>query len=684
MIIFSLLAASCVNFGPYPEAPVSKHTEEIHSVQVADPYRYMENPNDSRRVEWLRKELNYSADYFKQIKTHAEIKHELREMIDYQRFGSFMRLSRRYIYLENTGLQNQPTLMIQNGLKGSPRILLDPNSLSSDGTVALQQVVPSFNNNALVYTLARKGADAEEIHILDLRSGKKLKDVIKGVKYSNVAWYGKGFFYSAFDKENKHTLYYHKLKTLQKNDERILQDQSESQVLFSPYTSEEQKYLLVFEQERGSTGTAVHYMSLKTPEKGFQTLVKDFSHEHTPIDINGDLLYMIQDASLYSFNLKTKMRKLILSSKEKVIENAVLVNNTLVVQTIENAANALYVYSLTGKQIKQIPLPSHGTITSLFSRQGYHQFYYSFSSLTEPSTLLRYDLKRDKMYKFKKSIPEIDLSEYTSELHMVPSTDGVQIPMHLVYKKGLKFDGKAPTILYGYGGFNVPLLPRYHAAMYYLLERDGVFAQAAIRGGGEFGKKWHQAGMGLNKNKCFEDFAACAKYLSKNKITSPEKLGLQGGSNGGLLVGAMTIRYPELFQVGLIHVGVLDMLRFQEHTIGWAWEGEYGSIKNRNDFLNLMKISPYRNVKQGVDYPATLVLTADHDDRVVPFHSFKFLAELQAKGGRRNPYLLRLDTKAGHGAGKPLSKVIDEYADVFAFFLCNTGEIKLPKPAPHK
>ncbi|MCH9613690.1 MAG: Prolyl endopeptidase [Chlamydiia bacterium] len=682
MIIFPLLLASCATFGPYPKAPVTNHTDTHHNIVVKDPYRYMENPDDSRRVEWLRKEATYSADYFTQIKDRLEIKHELRDLLDFPRYSSLMRLGRRYIFFENTGLQNQSVLYIQNGLKNAPRILLDPNSLSTDGTVALRQVAPSWNNRKLAYALSRKGTDSQEIHVLELTTnGKKLKDVVKEVKFSNIAWHREGYFYSKFDKTGKHGIYYHKIGQKQRKDTLIYSGATSKQSILYAYTTEEQRYLIICEEERGSTGNSLHYLDLKTHEQGVQTLVSDYQKTRHPIDVDGDLLYVIQEGSVYTYNLKTKTRSLIIPSNERLVEDAVIANKSLVINTIENAANALYVYSLKGEQIAEIKLPGQGSVSQLYSKQGYSQIYFSYSSFTTAPTLYRYDLKRNKLNVFKRSKPQLDLTQYTSELHMVPSKDGTRIPMHIVRHKNVKQTGKNPTILYGYGGFNVPLLPRYIAGMYYLLERDGIFAQASIRGGGEYGEKWHQGGMKLNKQNSFDDFTACANYLIKNKYTSSEKLGLQGGSNGGLLVGGMTVQHPDLFQVGLIQVGVLDMLRFHAHTIGWAWEGDYGSVHNVKEFENLKKLSPYHNIEEGVDYPATLLLTADHDDRVVPFHSFKFLAELQAKGGRKNPYLLRLETNAGHGAGTPLSKRIDEYTDLFAFFLCNTKEFK---PAPHK
>lgn len=681
MIVLPLLLASCATFGPYPKAPVDTHEDIYHNVIVKDPYRYMENPDDSRRVEWLKKEQAYSADYFAQIKEREEIKHELKDLFDFPKYSSLMRLGRRFIFFENTGLQNQAVLYIQNGLKNPPRVLIDPNTLSSDGTVALRQIAPSWNHRKLAYSLTRKGSDSEEIHLLDLASGKKLKDVVKDVKFSNIAWYREGYFYARFDSDGKHGIYYHKIGKKQSKDTFVYGGASSTQSILVPYTTEEQRYLVIQETERGASGSAIHYLDLKTQDASVQTLISDYNKDRRLVDIDNDLLYLIQEGSVYSYNLKTKSRSLIISANERIVEDAVIANKTLVINTIENAANALYVYSLKGEKLSEIKLPDQGSVSELYSKQGYSQIYFSYSSFTKAPTLYRYDLKRKKMSVFKRSKPPVDLSQYTSELHMVSSKDGTRVPMHIVRHKNIKQTGKNPTILYGYGGFNVPLLPRYIAGMYYLLERDGIFAQASIRGGGEYGEKWHTSGTKLGKQKSFDDFTACAKYLIHNKYTSSEKLGLMGGSNGGLLVGAMTVQQPDLFQVGLIQVGVLDMLRFQAHTIGWAWEGEYGSVNNPKEFDNLKQISPYHNIQEGLDYPATLLLTADHDDRVLPFHSFKFLANIQANGGRKNPYILRLETNAGHGAGTPLKKRIDEYTDIFAFFLCNTGEFK---KAPHK
>jgi prolyl oligopeptidase len=683
-----------ITFG---EPPLSKKVEvsdDYFGTRIADPFRWLEYDTAADVAEWVKSQNNYTFGYLKQIPYRDKIQKRLEKIWNYEKYSSPFKKGDNYFFYKNNGLQNQSVLYIQKGLNGDPKVLLDPNSLSTDGTVSLGGISFSHDNKYMAYSLGKAGSDWQEIFVMEVETGKKLDDKIEWTKFGGASWKGNGFYYSRYDKPKGGTalsaantfqkVYFHTLGQSQDKDLLVYQDAKYPLRYYWPTVTEDEDYLFINIAE-GTSGGEIWFADLKNGNHNeLKLLVKGFENNPGVVEThNGKILVMIDhEAPKYKLvaidpnNTAPENWQTIIPEGKHLLEWVSFTGNKLFAGYQQDVSSHIYQYSLDGKQEKEIQLPGIGTAGGFGGSKKDMETFYSFTSFTVPSLIYRYDIAQGKSELFKTIQFPIDLKEYETKQVFYPSKDGTKIPMFITSKKGIKLDGSNPTMLYGYGGFNISITPSFSTSKIAFLEQGGVFVVANLRGGGEYGEEWHKAGMLEKKQTVFDDFIAAAEYLIKEKYTSSEKLAIQGRSNGGLLVGAVMTQRPELFKVALPGVGVLDMLRYHKSTVGWGWAVEYGKSDVKAEFDYLIKYSPLHNLKEGVKYPATLVTTGDHDDRVVPSHSFKFIATLQARSAAKNPkipYMVRIDTNAGHGAGKPTSKLIEEEADVWAFTMYNLG-----------
>lgn len=696
--LMALLFTSCgsqpdkaqIKVGEYPDARRDTTTDNYFGTVVADPYRWLEDDMSSETAAWVTAENAVTQDYLKQIPYRQQIVDRLTELYNYPKVGTPSRHGEYYFFYKNDGLQNQSVLYFQKGLDGVPEVFVDPNALSADGTVALGEVTFSIDNKYCAYAVSQSGSDWVEIRVMEIATRKPLTDVIKWVKFSGANWGRDGFYYSCYDepkgsalsaKNEFQKVYFHKLGTAQSDDKLIYQDTSHPLRYFSGFESEDGKWVFISGSE-GTSGTEILYKS--TADKGeFKTLFAGFANDYAVVDVDDDKAYVLTNDKAENFRLVAvdlkdpkSGSKNVVAESENLLQWATTAGGAIFVGHLCDASTRVSQYAMDGKLTRQIELPGIGTAGGFSGKKEDTTVFYGYSSFNVPPCSYKYSIADGRSELYRATEVKFDVSQFTVEQVFYPSKDGTQVPMFLVYKKGLKRDGNAPTLLYAYGGFNISLTPGFSPANILLMEQGGIYALANIRGGGEYGEKWHRGGMKEQKQNVFDDFIAAAEYLVKEKYTSSEKLAISGGSNGGLLVGACLVQRPDLYAVTFPQVGVLDMLRYHKFTIGWGWAVEYGSCDTQADFDYLIKYSPLHNIKEGVDYPATMIMTADHDDRVVPAHSFKFGATLQAAQaatGCENPILVRIDTKAGHGAGKPIGKVIESQADVWSFMLWNTN-----------
>ena len=673
--------------------PVTKKTEisdNYFGTKVADPYRWLENDTSKETAEWVKAQNKVTTAYLSKIPYREQIRKRLTKIWNYPKYGVPFWKGTNYFFFKNDGLQNQAVLYIRKGLDAPPAILLDPNKFSADGTIALGSMDISRNGKYLAYSISRSGSDWNEICVMDVESGKHLPDTVKWVKFSGIAWEGDGFYYSRYNEpapgmeltssNEFHKVYYHKTGTSQKQDQLIYENPKEAKRNYNASVTEDERFLLIYESET-TDGVAFYYKDLKKNNMPFKQLAQGFEYEYGVVDNLGDQLLVIT-------NYKAPKRKLILMDpqkpepanwktilpeKEDVLESVELAGDRIVASYMHKVISKVFVYDLNGLLIHELTLPGPGTVGGFNGKKDNNIAFYSFTSFTYPSTVFKYEVSNDKSSVYNQ--PEIDFNpqDYIVKQVFYESKDKTSIPMFIVYKNGTELNGKNPTLLYGYGGFNISLTPDFRISRLIFLENGGIYAMANLRGGGEFGEDWHKAGIKEKKQNVFDDFIAAAEYLIKEKYTCPEKLAILGGSNGGLLVGAAMTQRPDLFKVAIPQVGVMDMLRYHRFTIGRAWAGEYGTSETKEGFDYLYKYSPLHNLKKGVHYPITLAFTADHDDRVVPAHTFKFMATLQECQGGNNPVLVRIDTKAGHGGGKPTSKQIEEVTDLWSFIFYNLG-----------
>ncbi len=673
----------------YPVAEKDNTVDTYFGKDVPDPYRWLENDTSAATAAWVEAENKVTESYLSKIPFRDKIKKRLTELTDYEKIGTPYKKKGKYYFFKNDGLQNQSVLYVKETLDGEAKVLLDPNKLSDDGTVALSGVSFSNNGKYLAYTISRSGSDWIEIYVIDLSTGKETNDHIKWAKFSGAAWKGDGFYYSRYDapeggKEfsnvnENHKIYYHKLGEPQEQDQLIYQNPKEPKRFYTCNVSEDERVMFIQESGAGR-GNNLFIKDLTKKDSPVIPLTDDMDNTYYPIEVIGNTIYLFTNYEAARYRIMTttidqpllKDWKELIPEAESVLSDASVIGGKLIVTYEKDASQHAYVYTLEGKQEYEVTLPTLGSVSFSGDKDDKETFYV-FTSFTFPATIYKYDIESNKSELYLAPKVAFNPDEYTTEQVFYASKDGTQVPMFLTYKKDLQQDGTNPVLLYGYGGFNISLNPGFSTNRLVFLENGGIFAQANLRGGGEYGETWHQGGILMNKQNVFDDFIAAAEYLIKEKYTNKEKLAINGGSNGGLLVGAVVNQRPDLFKVAVPAVGVMDMLRYHKFTIGWNWASDYGTSEDSKEmFEYLYAYSPLHTIKNdGTPYPAILITTADHDDRVVPAHSFKYAATLQASNTGEAPKLIRIETKAGHGAGKPISKVIDEYTDVFSFIMYN-------------
>jgi len=672
----------------YPETRKSDVVDDYFGTSVADPYRWLEDDHSKETMEWVKAQNELTNSYLAKIPYRDQIRDRLKELLNYPRMGVPYKEGDYYMYSFNNGLQDQNVIYLKDNLEDEGRVLIDPNKFSDDGTVALTGIEISDDSKYVAYTITRGGSDWNEAYVMDIESGEKLDDHLEWLKFSGIAWKKDGFFYNRFDapaKDDKlkgvntgSRICFHKTGTSQSEDIVVYQDPSNPGYSFHASLSDDNRFLVItcFES---TTGNAIYIKDLHRKDNKIYRMVENFDNDYVFIGSVGDKLYFFTNynAPLYKVievdinNIETDNWTDVIPEEKMVMRECQFAGDKLIASYLRDAKSALQVYSLDGQMVHEVDLPGIGTVGAISSNQKSEEVFYSFSSFNVPKEIYAYDINANESSNYYKPESKFDTDAYVTKQVFYKSKDGTKIPMFIVHKKGLKMDGKRPTLLYGYGGFNVTYTPEFSLRNTTWLENDGIYVLANIRGGGEYGEEWHQAGTIFNKQNVFDDFIAAAEYLIDNNFTSPKRLAILGGSNGGLLVGAVVNQRPDLFAVAIPAVGVMDMLRYHKFTIGYYWVTDYGSSDDPEQFEYIYKYSPMHNIKEGVDYPAILVTTADHDDRVVPAHSFKYIATLQEKSNGKNPALIRIETKAGHGGGKPISLILDEYADMWAFAFYN-------------
>lgn len=673
----------------YPETRKDNIVDNYFGVEVADPYRWLENDTSQEVKKWVEAQNKLTFEYLSKIPYRENLKKRLADLINYEKRSVPFKKGKNYFYFKNEGLQNQSVLYVTDDINKPGKVLMDPNTLSNDGTIALGTIKISPDGNILAYAISKAGSDWNTVCFLDINSGKPLTDTLQWVKFSGIAWFNDGVYYSGYDEPKKgkeftqsnqyHKLFYHKLGTQQKNDVVVLENPNDPLMNFFASSTSDDAILCIYEEKASKLGNALRIIDFRETKPILKTVVSSFEFQYSVIDHKNNCLYIKTNEGANNYKIiKIQLNNLnkqetIIPETSDVIDDAIIVGDKIVVNYLHDASNTLKVFSLEGKYEYTIQLPGIGSVSGLDASLSDSVFFFSFSSFNYPTTVFYYNVLTKTMSIWYKPQIDFDDSKYIVNQIFYQSKDGTRVPMFIVHKKDIPMKGKNPTLLYGYGGFNISLTPSFSATRLLWLEQGGILAIANLRGGGEYGEKWHLAGTKLNKQNVFDDFIAAAEYLINNKYTSPDLLAIQGGSNGGLLVGAVTNQRPELFKVALPAVGVMDMLRFHKFTIGWSWVTDYGSSENEEEFKALYAYSPIHNIKENTNYPAILVTTADHDDRVVPAHSFKYIATLQEKCKGPNPVLIRIETQAGHGGGKPISKIIEETADIYAFTFYNMG-----------
>ena len=696
-LLFCVAAAAQQNGGVsklnYPVAPSSNQVDDYHGVKVADPYRPLEDPDSAASRQWIEAENKLTFGYLDTIPSRPKIHARLTELFNYERYSVPTEHGGRYFYVHNTGLQNQAVFYWLSALDAEPRLLLDPNTLSADGTVAVSGVSYSEDGQLMAYALSTSGSDWVEWHVREVSTGKDLPDVVKWSKFSGAAFTkdARGFFYSRYDEPKAGSalrdtnyyqkLYFHKLGTPQSADELIYKRDDQKEWGFGGAVTDDGHYLILYVSVGTDPRNRVYYKDLTKPASPVVPLMDKMDAAYNFVDNDGPVFWFVtnQGATL-SRLVEVDLRqpepehwKTIVPESADKLEFASMVDHKFIASYLKDAHTEVKVFDRSGKFLRTVELPGIGTAGGFGGRREQRYTFYSYTSYATPATIYRYDVATGKSTVFRQPNVKFHPEDYETRQVFYSSKDGTRVPMFITSKKGLKLDGTNPTLLYGYGGFDVPLTPGFSVGSLVWMEMGGVYAVANLRGGGEYGEPWHLAGTKLRKQNVFDDFIAAGEWLIANHYTVSSKLAIQGGSNGGLLVGACMAQRPELYGAALPAVGVMDMLRFHKFTIGWAWTSDYGSSDNAEEFAAIYKYSPLHNIKAGVQYPATLIMTADHDDRVVPAHSFKFAATLQADQAGPAPVLIRIQTKAGHGAGKPISKTIDEITDAWGFLVKSLG-----------
>lgn len=674
----------------YPIARKVDTVTNYFGTAIPDPYRWLEDDNAPETKDWVAAENRVTQSYLAKIPFRAALKNRLTQIWNYPKESAPFKKGDYYFFYKNDGLQPQAILYFKKGIKGEPKVFIDPNQLSENGTVALGAISFSTDNKYVAYAINKAGSDWSDMRVMEVATKKELTDQLAWLKFSGAAWKDDGFYYSRYDapekgqelsKQNQfQKIYYHQLGDPQEKDQLIFEDKAHPLRYFGASITEDERFLIIYSSE-GTSGGELFYQDLSKPGSKISLLIRGFKYNPSIIDNVNDKLLLLTDEGAPKYrvvevdpeNPAPENWKEIIPEKNEFLQAVNTGGGYLLATYLKDACSQVVQLDMEGNKIREVTLPGIGTISGFGAEKKDESFYYTFTNFTTPGTIYHYFITTGQSVLYQKAQLQVSTEGYETKQVFYTSKDGTKIPMFLVYKKGLKLDGDNPTMLYAYGGFNISLTPAFSISRLAFLEKGGIYAQPSLRGGGEYGEDWHKAGMLEKKQNVFDDFIGAAEYLIKEHYTSPKKLAISGGSNGGLLVGAVMTQRPALFRVALPAVGVLDMLRYHKFTVGWGWAVEYGSSDHAADFKYLIKYSPLHNLRPDVNYPATLITTADHDDRVVPAHSFKFAATLQEKYKGQNPVLIRIETDAGHGAGKPTAKSIDEAADVWSFVFYNLG-----------
>ena len=676
---------------PYPKPHTVSQTDDYFGTKVADPYRWMEDVDSADTRAWIEAENKVTAGYFAPLQPLKDSLHSrMMALVNFERYSAPTRYGSRYIYSHNTGLQNQNVVFWTEGLNGTPHVLIDPNTLSADGTVALAGMSVTDDGRLAAFQIAEAGSDWQHIVVRDVTTGKDLPDTIQWVKFGGAAWLkdGSGFYYTHYEAPKEGAalkaissspqIYFHKLGTKQEDDTFVFERKDDPEIFLSAGVTDDGRYLILYQAKGTSPNNELAFLDLTKPGATIQRVFDKPDASYDVIGNEGTRFWLkttlnAPNGKLMEVDLNQPGRehwKTVVAEGKSTLDSASLVHRTLIAEYLTDAHTEVRLFSEDGKPMQTLALPGIGTAGGFGGKRDDDETFYGFTNFTTPGVVYRLDMKTLKSEPYRTPKLNFDPAEFETTEVFVTSKDGTKVPMFLTSKKGVKRDGQNPTMLYAYGGFNVSLTPAFSSSRIAWLERGGIYAQASLRGGGEYGEAWHEAGMKLHKQNVFDDFIACAEYLIREKYTSTPKLAIQGGSNGGLLIGAVLTQRPELFGAANAQVGVMDMLRFDKFTVGFGWKQDYGSpSENEAEFHAIYKYSPLHNLKAGTKYPATLITTADHDDRVFPAHSFKFAAQMQADQAGPAPVLIRIETRAGHGAGMPLSKQLDVTADTFAFLL---------------
>ena len=676
--------------------PVSRQDSSVadtyFGTTIKDPYRWLEDDQSAETKAWVTEQNQVTFGYLGQIPYRSSIRKRLEQIWNFEKYGTPFKKAGVYYFFKNDGLQNQSVLYRQDQLDSPPQMVLDPNTFSADGTTSLQEYAFSKDGRYLAYAISKGGSDWRTVLVKDLQSGQLTADQIEWVKFTGIGWSGNGFYYTRYPEpkagdalkgaNQRSAIYFHQLGTPQSADRLVYNDKAHPNYYFNAATTDDERFLCLNGSE-STSGNMLYFKDLSKNQKTFTPVYAKFDHDFTVVDNLDDRLLILTNHQAPNQRLilvntaqpgEAHWQTLVPEDSSDVLQSAAVCGGKIVCAYLHNASSALRVFGLDGKFLKAVPLPEIGTVAAVSGKKEESQAFFSFQSFLRPTTIYSLDMNTLEPVVFKAPKLDFNADAFTTEQVWFDSKDGTKVPMFITRKKNIAFDGQNPTLLYGYGGFNIPVTPGFSASRAALLENNGIYAVANIRGGGEFGEKWHKSGTKCQKQNVFDDFIAAAEYLVEKKYTVPPRLAIEGGSNGGLLVGACMTQRPDLFGVCFPRVGVLDMLRYHQFTIGYAWAVDYGRSDDAADFPCLIKYSPLHNLK-AVAYPATLITTADHDDRVVPAHSFKFAAALQASQQGDNPALIRIETSAGHGAGKPTGKLLEEAADMLSFMLY---QMKIP------
>lgn len=684
----------------YPATAKINHVDDYHGTKVADPYRWLEDDNSTETAAWVEAENKVTQAYLAKIPFRAAVRDRLRQLYDYPKYGEPVRRGEYFFFQKNDGLQNQSVWYVQKGIDGTPSELLDPNKLSPDGTTRLDTFALSRDGKLVALALSDGGSDWKTVKVMDVATRKMLADELKWVKVSGIAWAGNGFFYSRYPapeggnilsaKNENHQVFFHQVGKVQADDKLIYEDPAHPQRFHFVSTTENERYAILSVSERGSgkDGNAIFYKDLSQTEGKFQPIVAEIGEDSYGVieEVGGSFLVgtnaKAPNSKVLRFDPANRTWKEVLGEKGEPLKGATVAAGKIFARYLKDVSTRSYRYSLNGDLEGEIALPGLGNATGFAGNADDKFVFYTYTSFDYPPTIFRYDVASGTSTAFRSpDIPGFNSSRYETTQVFVTSKDGTKVPMFVVHKRGIKLYGRNPTLIYGYGGFNITTNPNFNSMRLALLEQGFVYASVNMRGGSEYGETWHEAGTKLKKQNVFDDFIAAAEWLIGNKYTSPDKLAAQGGSNGGLLVGAVINQRPELFRAAVPQVGVMDMLRFHKFTIGWNWIPDYGSSDDPAEFKAIYAFSPLHNIRAGVKYPAVLVTTADHDDRVVPAHSFKYAATMQERVSKERPVLIRIETKSGHGASNT-EKAIALNADVYAFLMYELGvEPKFPETA---